>query len=241
MSRERLESIERLQTVDLELDAVAAARAAGPGLKGDREAEVERLRAAADTARGAVADQERLRAQAARQFDEEREKVKAWETRLPALKHQREFAALSREIEAARRAHAAAEEQMKAADAVLPGLKQALAQRESALSEAQELLAAVAARLVGEESALIERHTELEGLRAEAVSRADAELVRKYELARKKGKGRALAQVRGGVCSGCQRRLPPQLALQLHAGAVESCPGCGRLLTVAPPSVSPQA
>jgi predicted nucleic acid-binding Zn-ribbon protein len=241
MSRERLDSIERLQTVDLELDEVASALTSGPATIAEREAEVERLQALADAARGAVADQERLRAQAARQFDEEREKVKAWEARLPALKHQREFAALSREIEAAKRTHATADEQMKAVDAALPGLKQALAQREAALTESQELLAAVASRLVGEETALLERRTELEGRRAEAVSHADAELVRKYELARKKGKGRALVQARGGICSGCQRRLPPQLAIKLHSGAVEVCPGCGRLLTVPPAAVTPQA
>jgi predicted nucleic acid-binding Zn-ribbon protein len=47
--------------------------------------------------------------------------------------------------------------------------------------------------------------------------------------------------VRGGACSGCQRRLPPQLALQIHGGAVEACPGCGRLLSVPPPAVAPQA
>jgi predicted nucleic acid-binding Zn-ribbon protein len=48
-----------------------------------------------------------------------------------------------------------------------------------------------------------------------------------------------VTQVVGGTCRGCNRQIPPQMAITLvRATSIENCPNCNRIIYV-PEAVSP--
>ena len=47
--------------------------------------------------------------------------------------------------------------------------------------------------------------------------------------------GRAVVEAKGGKCTGCQMKLPPQLFILVQrVETLESCPACQRFLFFAP-------
>jgi hypothetical protein len=91
-----------------------------------------------------------------------------------------------------------------------------------------------------EDKALKIRTAEAEGELAEAEARrkeaeagTDAGLLKRYEQIRSRMRGKAVVEVRKGICQGCQVSLPPQLYNELFKGDVlHVCPSCQRILFV---------
>lgn len=235
MSREKLKALEKLQLIDLELEELSKKADQFPARLKELDIAVARARVAADLERSRVTENERARRQTDNLLADEREKIKKWESRLPALKHPREFAALEREVESGKKQNLAAEEQLTAlkADAVTlrsqAKLKDdELAERESELEEEASSLSASESELRGRINELTERRNELRG-------RCDAKIIATYESIRKRRPGRVLVPLANGSCSGCNRRLPPQLSYKVTSGVFESCPYCYRILFFADP------
>jgi predicted nucleic acid-binding Zn-ribbon protein len=89
-----------------------------------------------------------------------------------------------------------------------------------------------------------QRRRQLEGRRAEAVRAVEPSLLSRYENIRRRRAGVALAPVVGMTCKGCNRNVPPQLAITLQrADSIEACPNCHRIIYAAealnPPAPSP--
>ena len=83
------------------------------------------------------------------------------------------------------------------------------------------------------------RIASLEARRAELATRVEPALLTRYENIRKRRGGVAVTQVIGGTCKGCNRQIPPQIAIILvRANTIENCPNCNRIIYV-PEAVSP--
>jgi predicted nucleic acid-binding Zn-ribbon protein len=238
---QKLEAIERLQNLDLEIDANAQALAGLPGRRAELEADVVKARNAADQERGRLADQERARRTVAQGLEQRREDLKKWEARLSLLKHEREFAARQREIEHAKKENLLAEEELKKLDAAAAEIKARLRTFEAELAAREAALASGAATLDADKAALEGKAAAYAAQREELRARADEALVKSYEAVRRKVKGKALVPLAMGNCAGCRRKLPAQLVNLLHAGAVLPCPGCARLVFIPPPAIDTQA
>ena len=160
----------------------------------------------------------------------ERDKVKKWEGRLGEIRTPREYAALSREIDIAKKTNDAQSEQLKALARRQPtsGRRSTRRPRRSerevaAQGELQELDQATAAAE--------QKLRELDGRRAEAAKRVDPGLLGKYENIKRRRAGIAVAPVVGMTCKGCHRNIPPQLAITLQrANSIETCPNCHRII-----------
>ena len=67
--------------------------------------------------------------------------------------------------------------------------------------------------------------------RAALAGSVPSSLLSRYERIRGHGNGQAVVPVTNGVCGGCFRRLPPQVALEVRTEQeIISCQFCGRML-----------
>ena len=237
--REKLKALEELQQVDVELSGVKAEAEAVPRRRAEIEAAVGEARRAWEAEQDRIAANERERRSQEQVVAMERDKVKKWEGRLAEIRTPREYAALSREIDIAKKTNesvgeqvkqllALAEELQKGADA----LQEKLDEREAAAQEELELLAT-------REGEFATRVTALQTRRSELATKVEPALLARYENIRKRRGGIAVTQVVGNTCRGCNRHIPPQMAIVLaRANSIENCPNCNRIIYVAE-AVSP--
>src|SRR3982074_1385482 len=112
LSREKLKALEELQGVDLKIrDLAAEGEKPPPGLK-RLEGERNQAKVALDAARGRLADNERARRQQQDLLGLEKDKVRKWESRLNERKTPREYAALARELDIAKKTNQTAAEEL---------------------------------------------------------------------------------------------------------------------------------
>jgi predicted nucleic acid-binding Zn-ribbon protein len=242
--REKLKALEELQQIDLEMNEVQAALAALPARRAEVEAAVGVARKAWEQEQARLDQNERERRQLESLLSMERDKVKKWEGRLGEIRTPREYAALSREIDIAKKTNDGQSEQVKELAASAAEIKKALEAREEQLSDREAAAQAAVEDLEGKKSAADEKVRALQARRAEAVKQVDPGLLAKYENIKRRRAGVAIAPVVGMTCKGCHRNVPPQLAITLQkANSIETCPNCHRIIysaeAVNPPAPSP--
>ncbi|HXN54629.1 MAG TPA: C4-type zinc ribbon domain-containing protein [Myxococcales bacterium] len=242
MSREKLKALEELQAIDLQIRDLASAAEQHPARLRQIEGERSKAKAALDGLRGKLADNERARRQQQELLGLEREKVKKWESRLNELKTPREYAALARELDIAKKTNQGAELEIQRLAGEYETIKASSAEVEKALAEKD----AVAAREGKEIEALLadvqRKMKTLEAARAEAVASCDKPLVNKYERIRKQRGGVAVVAVIAGTCKGCQMNIPPQMANNLRNNdEIQTCPSCHRFIYAAAEAASDEA
>jgi uncharacterized protein len=242
--REKLKALEELQQIDLESNEVKTALDAVPARRATVEQKVLEARKAYDDQKARLEQNERERRQIDVLLGMERDKVKKWEGRLGEIKTPREYAALSREIDIAKKTNESQSEQAKLLLAAAGELKAALEQRGEALAESEDAAQAALADL---DKALAEgqaRLASLEERRAAAAAQVDPGLLGKYENIKRRRAGVAVSPVVGSTCKGCHRNIPPQLSIVLQrADTIETCPNCHRIIysaaAVNPPAPPP--
>ena len=111
--REKLKALEELQQVDIELAEVKAEAEAVPRRRAAIEADVAVVRKAWQGEQDRLAGIEREKRSQEQTVASERDKVKKWEGRLAEIRTPREYAALSREIDIARKTNESVGEQTK--------------------------------------------------------------------------------------------------------------------------------
>jgi len=237
--REKLKALEELQQVDIEQAVVQAEALAVPRRRAEIEAGVGTVRKAWQAEQDRLAGIEREKRSQEQTIAAERDKVKKWEGRLAEIRTPREYAALSREIDIAKKTNESVGEQTKLLTAQaeevarsIEALQEKLDEKESGAQEELE-------GLVRREAEQAARIASLEARRAELATRVEPALLTRYENIRKRRGGVAVTQVIGGTCKGCNRQIPPQIAIILvRANTIENCPNCNRIIYV-PEAVSP--
>ncbi|HSD19202.1 MAG TPA: C4-type zinc ribbon domain-containing protein [Anaeromyxobacter sp.] len=242
--REKLKALEELQQIDLEANEVSGTLSAIPAKRTAVEAAIVEARRAYDEEKQRLDGNERERRQLDSLLGMERDKVKKWEGRLGEIRTPREYAALSREIDIAKKSNETQGEQVKALTAQAADIRRALDARAETLSERELAAQGELEELAQATAAAEQKLRELEARRAEAAKRVDPGLLGKYENIKKRRAGVAVAPVVGMTCKGCHRNIPPQLAITLQrANSIETCPNCHRIIysadAVNPPAPSP--
>jgi predicted nucleic acid-binding Zn-ribbon protein len=234
LSREKLKALEELQKVDLRIRDLGAEAEQHPARLKQIEAERAQARTLLDATRGRLADNERARRQNEQLLQLEKEKVRKWESRLNELKTPREYAALARELDIAKKTNQTADEEIKRLAGEYGELKKQVESAEQALAEKESVVAREGAEIKTILDGVQSRITELEAERKKLVEQCDKGLVSKYERIRKQRGGVAVAPVVAGTCKGCQRNIPPQMANNLLTGSeILSCPNCHRFIYAA--------
>jgi predicted nucleic acid-binding Zn-ribbon protein len=133
--REKLKALEELQQIDLENDEVRTEHGGIAPRRVELESKILEARRAYDDDKGRLQANERERRQIETLLDMERDKVKKWEGRLGEIRTPREYAALSREIDIARKTNDTQSEQLKALTAQAAEIQMALEERAEWLAE----------------------------------------------------------------------------------------------------------
>jgi len=242
--REKLKALEELQQIDLETNDVRAALEAMPARQAAVEAKVLEARKVYDDAKARLEGNERERRQIDTLLNMERDKVKKWEGRLGEIRTPREYAALSREIDIAKKSNDTQTQLSKDLVNAAADLAKGLEARAEALADAEDATEAARAALLQEKAGLDRRLAALDTRRGEAAALVDPGLLGRYEGIKKRRAGIAVAPVVGSTCKGCHRNVPPQLSIVLQrADSIETCPNCNRIiysaLAVNPPAPPP--
>ena len=161
-------------------------------------------------------------------------KLKKWEARLKEIRNQREFQALSREIEGSKRANRDTEEKIMEVWKAKEDVDARLEQKRIRLVELESAYAGRQEEISG---ALLEVEQLLDGeiaRRDELKPSIPERLWRRYSQIRDKRRGVGLVLAQTGSCGGCNVRLPPQQFNVLQRGdTLEQCPSCHRILLFA--------
>ena len=237
MSRDdKLRALEELQKVDLKIRDLAQQAERHPARLKEIENARDEAKAALDAQRGRIADNERARRQNEQLLQLEKEKVRKWESRLSELKTTREYAALARELDIAKKTNQGAEEEIRRLAGEYEEIRKGLADLEKKLAEKEAVVASEGKQIEEELAGVRASMEELEKERAAAIAHCDKSLVARYERIRKQRGGLAVVPVEGMTCKGCQRNIPPQMANNLRSGGeILTCPNCHRFIYPAEP------
>jgi predicted nucleic acid-binding Zn-ribbon protein len=237
--REKLKALEELQQVDVELAEVRAEAEAVPRRRAEIDAGVAVVRKAWQAEQERLAGVERERRSQEMTIAAERDKVKKWEGRLAEIRTPREYAALSREIDIAKKTNESVGEQAKLLAAQAEEIGRSIQVLQERLDEKEAGAQEELEGLVRREAEFGARTAALDARRAELATRVEPALLSRYENIRKRRGGIAVTQVVGNTCRGCNRNIPPQMAIILaRANSIENCPNCNRIIYV-PEAVSP--
>jgi predicted nucleic acid-binding Zn-ribbon protein len=229
--KKRLDLLEQLQEIDLQVDVLKTAR---NSLNEDIVG-IERI---LDDARHGLATLQTRAVQLEKEKGElesshatELENIRRSETNMKEIKTNKEYQAVGREIASARKQVAEIEEQVLQKIAQLDELNSEIATNQATLAELEQ----------NSEQRRSEKQIEIDKvqqdvdadcLRRDAITKElPANLLKRYNSLRDQRRGQALAIARDGFCQGCNMHLPPQLYNNLFKGdELLSCPHCQRVL-----------
>ncbi|MEW6434944.1 MAG: C4-type zinc ribbon domain-containing protein [Myxococcota bacterium] len=223
-----------LQKVDLDIAALKKNADSYPREIADLEKQLAQARAAVDAERTKLDDLEKQKLNLEHTIAEDRDKVRKWEGRLTEQRSTREYSALAREIDIAKKG-----QQTMAEELVELG-KQATIQREVVKQKEADFLGK--AKDLNEQISQIqaklkEVEAQIAGIDAErekAAKNVESGLLRRYDAIRKKRLPAVVPVIAPGTCTGCRMNIRPQLYNQLVASrGIDVCPSCSRMLYAA--------
>src|SRR5881409_1494684 len=141
VSRDKLRALEELQKVDLQIRDLAQQAEKHPARLKQIEGGRDDAKAALDAQRGRLADNERARRQNEQLLQLEKEKVRKWESRLSELKTTREYAALARELDIAKKTNEGAEEEIRRLAGEYEEIRKGLTDLEKQLADQESVVA----------------------------------------------------------------------------------------------------
>ncbi len=227
----RLRNLYALQLIDNNLDEIE-------DLKGDLPAETREAEAKVTELQEKLAELEHEmkssfagRDKADSAIINLKAKLEKYKKQQFEVRNNKEYDALSREMDSATATVAKLEKEMETLESKattartdIEALKITFDAANVILEERREALAEVSKSTEAEE--LKYAHE-----RQKVVARIDKADLSAYERIRKAKKGKAIVPVKRGACGGCYNKVPPQMLLELrHNNKLYMCEGCGRIV-----------
>ena len=157
-------------------------------------------------------------------------RVKEREARLYAIKTNKEYQAAIKEIADSKQAGKEREEAIFKLMEQIEGLSEKITQLSSGLADKENVSKEKEAELKKVEAGLRADREKQVARRLEAEGGVDKDVLKKYQFIRNKIRD-AMALVNDGICTGCNKRIPPQTYIELQKwNALITCPNCHRLL-----------
>lgn len=229
--KKRLELLEKLQEIDLQLDLLKNGQ---NGLHG----EINGIDHELDTGREELAGLETRVSQLVREKNDleaslaiEQENIRRSESHMKEIKTNKEFQAIGREISTARKLTSELEEQILQRIGQIEELNSEIDTKTASLAEMEKN---VLQRRTEKQSEITNIQQDIDSdlvRRNEIINTLPAGLIKRYNSLREQRRGQAIAFARDGYCLGCNMNLPPQLYNSLFRGdEMISCPHCQRVL-----------
>lgn len=228
--QDKLKALGELQKVDLEIAALRKSSEVFPRQMAELEKELASVRGMVEAERTRLTELERQKRTLEQNIVDEKDKVKKWEARLAEQRSTREYAALAREIDIARKANATMAEEVLELGKQQAVAREAVKAKEQELAGRQDQIGGRLSELREKVAAFDGQVKALDGKRQDAAGKVDRTLLQRYESVRKK-KLPVLVFVQSGTCTGCNMNIPPQLynTLKVTLG-MDVCPSCHRMI-----------
>ena len=222
-----------LQEIDQEISAIEATQQDYRNELAGFEADATRVQGMVDQLSDEIALLQQSEGELQQDLLKEKDNVVRVEARLPEIQTQKEYVAVLKEIETAKKSNKEIEDQVQAKKLEVGTLEADLEEKDTelaAISEKADARGAELKKLLAEsESVLLKRTKTREAVATEL----PVTLLRKYQNLFKRRAGLALALATRGACMGCNMQLPPQQYNRLlQVNEIQSCPHCNRILFV---------
>ena len=226
--QEKIMALYELQKIDSKIDEINKVKGELPLEVQDLEDEMTGLRTRIDNINAEIEELNTLTKQRKREVDQAKILIGNYKEQQNNVRNNREFDAITKEIEYQELEIELAEKRLKEYSA---GVKAKKLQLEEAEAVADGRAADLAAK-----------KSELEGIEAET-----APLVAEFEVQADRAKAKIRQNVRNGLavvtvkrdaCGGCFNRIPPQRQVEIRQGKkIIICEYCGRILVTDPEEV----
>jgi len=160
----------------------------------------------------------------------EEEAVRAAKTKLQSSSNTREYASANREIANKRKNISSREDEVLKVFDAMEQTKKSLETHTADVEKLRGHVTAEESSLSGKLEELAAEAAKIEAERGVVAGQIEASALKRYEHALR-SRAPAIVKVQSGVCTGCNVKLPPQLANELaRFESIETCPQCHRLL-----------
>ncbi|MDQ7784201.1 MAG: C4-type zinc ribbon domain-containing protein [Desulfomonilaceae bacterium] len=167
----------------------------------------------------------------------EQEKIKRSERRLLNIKNQKEHNALSREVKLGKKVVGEIEDAILDYMGQVETLTKSLERKRNDYQDFEKRLHEKKAEAREVESSAGTALTSLNSEKLNVSEAIEGQFLKRY-TAVKKARGKAVAELKNGSCTGCNMAIPPQLNIKvLKQEEMVICPNCNRILFVKPENI----
>ena len=225
--QEKILALYELQKIDSRIDEINKVKGELPLEVQDLEDEVAGMKTRIEHINAEIEELNTLTKQRKREVDQARIMIGNYKEQQNNVRNNREFDAISKEIEYQELEIELAEKRLKEYAAGIKAKKLQLEEAEG-LVEGREL--------DGIEAETAPQVAEYEAQEARAKEKIDERLLAAYERIRRNVRnGLAVVTVRRDACGGCFNRIPPQRQVDIRQGKkIIVCEYCGRILVADP-------
>ncbi len=229
---EKLRKLFELQKIDSKIDEIEILKGELPIEVSDLEDEVTGLETRLKNLNDTVKDIEKEGLKYTTRISEGEALIKKYTKQLDDVKNNREFDALSKELEMQKLEIQLAEKKARdindkagAKNAVIKEAKEKLKAKKANLDVKKDELKSIIAKTEKEEKALRKNAAAAEGVIEERLLKAYHRIRNNYR------NGLALVAIERDACGGCFNQIPPQIQLEVsQRKKIIACEHCGRIL-----------
>ena len=231
--QDKMNLLRDLQEIDQEISTIEATRKGYQDELDVFAAEAAEVQAMLDQLNAEIDELRQEEAQIEQELLKKQDNVERVESRLPGIQTQKEYVAVLKEIDVAKKENKEMDDLLQEKRREINVLVEDQQEKEAALATINQNAQARGSelnQLLTKSGSQLEQQT----LNRDSVA-ADVpkSLLRKYQGLFKRRSGLALAVARNGACLGCNMQLPPQLFNRLLQGNdLQTCPHCNRILYV---------
>ena len=234
--QKQLQLLRDLQELDTEKKVIENEQQAGLNEQQTLKTELERLQGMVDSLAGEISILEGEKVELTNIMTLEQQNIERSESRLPQIKTQKEYVAVLKEVDTAKKLAKESQSSIDAKNEIMESLSADKAEKDGELATSTEQADARCAEI---DASLVDVNKKLAAMdrqRGVLLEELPKSLRKRYELLMARRAGVAVVEARGGACLGCHMHLPPQMFNSLFViNEVQSCPHCSRLLFVTAP------
>jgi uncharacterized protein len=231
--QEQMELLREIQGLDQELLRVRHDRQKLEAELTALGADQERVQAMVDSLSTDLDRLQAARRELVQALAQEQENVKKAEGRLPSIKTQKEYVAVLKEIDTAKKLNKDIHDRIQVKDGEIEALSRELEEKQAELATISEKVATRRAEIEAKLSTFDENLGEKSGYRDSLLKQVPLQVQKRYLMLLERRAGVAVVEARRGTCLGCNMHLPPQLYNSLFTlREIQICPHCNRMLFV---------
>ena len=234
--QEKILALYELQKIDSKIDEINKVKGELPLEVQDLEDEMAGMTTRIEHVNAEIEELNSLIKQRKREVDQAKIMIGNYKEQQNNVRNNREFDAITKEIEYQELEIELAEKRLKEYAAGIKAKKLQLEEAENLSKERAADLAAKKAELESIEVETAPQVAEYEAQRERVLARIDERLLAAYERIRRNVRnGLAVVTVKRDACGGCFNRIPPQRQVDIRQGKkIIVCEYCGRILVADP-------